>query len=295
MPLRALGFAVALLFSASVGCSPAASQSERQPVASARAAPDPRARIPTGPRMVARLMTDADVALRAAIAVWRSRGDPATGGPPEAVALEALFLQRVLRRLSRHHRLAVRTRAQLPPRLARTTREVVAALRELRRLAGQYKLRPHRVRTGPPEPIGVLLRHYRAAQKRFKVGVHVLASVNFVESAFGRLRNNSSAGAQGPMQFIPSTWKAYGMGGNVRDPRDAIMGAANYLRASGAPNYSRALHAYNPSRLYVRAVRRYARLIARDPAMLYTLYSWQVFVRTPGGGERRITGPGLAG
>ena len=47
----------------------------------------------------------------------------------------------------------------------------------------------------------------------------MLAAVNLVESAFGRMRNNSTAGAQGPMQFIPSTWAAYGMGGDVRDPR----------------------------------------------------------------------------
>ncbi|MGH2918107.1 MAG: lytic murein transglycosylase [Solirubrobacteraceae bacterium] len=262
--------------------------------AALRLAPDPNARIPTGPKALAGLMTGADVALRRAIETWRTQGDPATGAPPDDVVFEALFLQRALRRLSRHPAIAARTRVHLPPRLARTTRDVVTSLRELRRLAAEYRPRPDRVRTGPPQPIGVLLGHYRAAQMRFKVGAHVLAAVNFVESAFGRLRNNSSAGAQGPMQFIPSTWNAYGMGGDVRDPRDAIMGAANYLRASGAPNYARALYAYNPSRLYVRAVRRYARLINRDRAALYMLYSWQVFVRLPGGGERRVTGPGLA-
>ncbi len=300
MPLRAVAVAGVLVvmafavLAATMDRSPAEPTAVRQPAApAARVALDPNAAIPTGPQALARLMTGADVALRQSIAVWRAHGDPAKGAPPDAVTLEALFLQRALRRLSRHPTMAARTREHLPPRLARTTRDVVAALRDLRRLAAEYKPRPDRVRTGPPEPIGVLLRHYRAAQKRFKVGVHVLAAVNFVESAFGRLRNNSSAGAQGPMQFIPSTWKAYGMGANVRDPRDAIMGAANYLRASGAPNYSRALYAYNPSRLYVRAVRRYARLISRDRAALYTLYSWQVFVGLPGGGERRITGPGL--
>ena len=77
--------------------------------------------------------------------------------------------------------------------------------------------------------------------------------MNLVETGFNKLRNDSVAGAQGPMQFIPSTWRAYGMGGDIHDPRDAIMGAANYLRASGAPgNYRRALYAYNPSTLYVR-------------------------------------------
>ncbi len=122
----------------------------------------------------------------------------------------------------------------------------------------------------------------------------MLAAVNFVESAFGRLRNDSVAGAQGPMQFIPSTWAAFGMGGDVRDPHDAILGAANYLRSSGAPgDYRRALYAYNPSPLYVDSVRAYARRMARSPRAFYRFYSWQVYVRTTDGGERRLTGPGL--
>ncbi|MBA3301673.1 MAG: hypothetical protein H0T15_07360, partial [Thermoleophilaceae bacterium] len=75
-------------------------------------------------------------------------------------------------------------------------------------------------------------------------------------------------------------------------PRDAIMGAANLLRASGAPgSYRRALFAYNHSQLYVNAVLRYARRMQRDPTAFYAFHSWQVFVRTPAGGERRITGP----
>jgi hypothetical protein len=54
------------------------------------------------------------------------------------------------------------------------------------------------------------------------------AAVNFVESAFGRVRSSSSAGVQGPMQFLPSTWAAHGLGGDVHDPRDAGLGAANW-------------------------------------------------------------------
>jgi membrane-bound lytic murein transglycosylase B len=33
---------------------------------------------------------------------------------------------------------------------------------------------------------------------------------------------------------MPATWRAYGLGGDIQDPRDAILGAANYLRANGA-------------------------------------------------------------
>jgi membrane-bound lytic murein transglycosylase B len=67
------------------------------------------------------------------------------------------------------------------------------------------------------------------------------------------------------------------MGGDVHDPHDAILGAANLLRHAGAPgDYARSLYAYNPSPLYVDAVLRYARLIARDRQALEFLYLWKV-------------------
>ncbi|MDQ3822327.1 MAG: lytic transglycosylase domain-containing protein, partial [Actinomycetota bacterium] len=150
-----------------------------------------------------------------------------------------------------------------------------------------------RLRTGPALPAGVLLGYYRKAQRRFGVKWQMLAAVNFVESAFGRVRSTSTAGAQGPMQFLPSTWRAYGLGGDVHDPHDAILGAANYLRANGAPRRAwQALYRYNPSSLYVEAVLRYTRRITRDPNAYFAYYSWQVFQRTLTG-DRRLTGPGI--
>jgi membrane-bound lytic murein transglycosylase B len=111
--------------------------------------------------------------------------------------------------------------------------------------------------------------------------------VNLVESAFGRVRNASTAGAQGPMQFLPATWRAYGLGGDVHDPHDAILGAANYLRANGgARDARRALYRYNPSPLYVDAVLRLAHRITHVPDALAEYYAWDVYVRTPSG-ERR--------
>ena len=62
----------------------------------------------------------------------------------------------------------------------------------------------------------------------------LLAAVNLIESDFGRVRNNSVSGAQGPMQFMPATWRSYGRGGDVHDPHDAILGAARFLAAAGA-------------------------------------------------------------
>jgi membrane-bound lytic murein transglycosylase B len=137
----------------------------------------------------------------------------------------------------------------------------------------------------------LLLRFYREAQRRFGVRWEVLAAVNFVETGFGRLRSSSSAGAQGPMQFLPATWRAYGLGGNVRDPHDATLGAANYLRASGAAgDLRRALFAYNRSTSYVDAVIAFAGQMQRDERIYFAYHSWQVFIKTPGG-PRRITGP----
>ena len=95
------------------------------------------------------------------------------------------------------------------------------------------------------------------------------------------------------MQFLASTWRAYGRGGDVHDPHDAIVGAANHLRANGAPSdYRNALYAYNPSASYVNAVLRYASEIRRDRRAYFTYYSRQVFVRTRTG-ARRLTGPGM--
>src|SRR5579884_2491564 len=74
----------------------------------------------------------------------------------------------------------------------------------------------------------------------------VLAAVARVESDFGRNMATSSAGAIGYGQFLPSTWSAYGAGGNPYDFHDAIPAMARYLCASGgSANIRGALFAYN--------------------------------------------------
>jgi membrane-bound lytic murein transglycosylase B len=82
------------------------------------------------------------------------------------------------------------------------------------------------------------------------------------------------------MQFMPATWAAYGLGGDVHDPHDAILGAARFLAAAGGHSDPRgALYRYNPSPLYVTAVSRYARRIAADPRAFYAFYAWAPPVR----------------
>jgi hypothetical protein len=253
----------------------------------AAAPPSVNAPIPTEPEPLARTLVQTTAALEQAIGDW----NPKSIAAPQPVVLQALYQQRIYRLLTRNPDLAMGTLALVPKDLASISRDLLAAQHEL------YLLTPsigvHAIRVARPRPAPELLSYYREAQRRFKVPWNVLAAVNFVETKFGKLRSASAAGAQGPMQFMPATWRRYGLGGNVQDAHDAILGAANYLHASGAPQDLRnALHHYNPSSAYVDAVLRYARRIGADRTMFYELYSWQVFVKTPRG-DRRVTGPGL--
>jgi membrane-bound lytic murein transglycosylase B len=258
-------------------------------VAAVLSAPPPNAPLPREAPAFAAALNERTEALHAGIDEWRRTGGPVPGG----VELDALYQQRLYIALTGEPALQEAVLRRLRGKLRREARATLAARAALVRLTPPTRRRLRSFRTGPAAPAPALLRWYREAERRFGVGWHVLAAVNFVESAFGKLRSDSTAGAQGPMQFLPSTWRAYGLGGDIQDPRDAILGAANYLRASGAPrDYRRALYAYNRSTLYVDAVLRYANQMKRDIRAFYGYYAWQVWVRTPSG-PRRLTGPGL--
>jgi membrane-bound lytic murein transglycosylase B len=249
--------------------------------------PAVNAPIPKEPASLARTLAQTTADLEKAIVDW----NPKSAAAPQPVVLQALYQQRIYRLLTRDSSLAKRTLAVVPQDLAKVSRDLLAAQRELYRLTPPIGV--HTIKVARARPAPELLSYYREAQHRFKIPWNVLAAVNFVETKFGKLRSASAAGAQGPMQFMPATWRRYGLGGNVQDAHDAILGAANYLHASGAPqNLRNALHHYNPSSAYVDAVVRYARRVGADRMMFYALYNWQVFVKTPRG-DRRVTGPGL--
>jgi hypothetical protein len=258
-------------------------------------APAPDAPIPSSPAGIARALTSTDAALHQAIDDWQaSSPDALTQPTPDDVTLWALREQRLYRRLRANRALSTRTLPLLPQPLRTEAHDIVAAGLELLALAGDTPPNPHPPRPGPALPAGVLRGFYGEAQRRFAVPWTVLAAVNQVETGYGRLRETSSAGAQGPMQFLASTWRRYGLGGDVHDPHDAILGAANYLRASGGrTDIAGALYHYNPSSRYVDAVLRYSRVLQRDPDAYLALHSWQAYVRTAGG-ARRLTGPGTA-
>jgi hypothetical protein len=139
-----------------------------------------------------------------------------------------------------------------------------------------------------PAPIGVpnffidsfrippfLIPIYQAAGIEYQVPWQVLAGINEIETDYGRNLSVSSAGAVGWMQFLPSTWKEWGVDANgdgVADPYnpvDAIFTAARYLHAAGASsNISRAILAYNHAGWYVQSVLLRAKLIGGIPSQL---------------------------
>ncbi|HEX5852747.1 MAG TPA: lytic transglycosylase domain-containing protein [Solirubrobacteraceae bacterium] len=117
------------------------------------------------------------------------------------------------------------------------------------------------------------LRLYQQAARRYGLDWAILAGIGKVECDHGRAPDPAcnaegavnTAGAGGPMQFIASTWAAYGVdadGDGRKDrwnPADAIYAAGSYLRASGAPSdYRHAILAYNHAGWYADEVESWA-------------------------------------
>jgi cell wall-associated NlpC family hydrolase len=119
---------------------------------------------------------------------------------------------------------------------------------------------------------GNLLALWQEAGEAYGIPWEVLASINQIESDFGRNMGPSYAGAVGWMQFLPSSWERWGVDGNgdgIADPwnaTDAVYAAARYLAAAGAhEDLRRAIFAYNHSDEYVDAVLAGASRFATDP------------------------------
>jgi soluble lytic murein transglycosylase-like protein len=245
------------------------------------APPAPTAPIPATPAALVAALQRTTGELESAIGTWNT-SQPS----PRAVVLLALYEQRTIRFVAGNARLAERV-LRLEPAL----RDDVVARIDLTRLSASTPRPQAPPQIGAAAPAARLLTWYREAARRFRIRWQLLAAINFVESAFNRVRNVSGAGAQGPMQFEPATWKAYGLGGKIDEPHDAILGAANYLAANNARHDERAaLYRYNHSPLYVDAILRYARRMRRDRSAFYEYYNWQVYFRTATG-YRRLTGP----
>lgn len=138
-------------------------------------------------------------------------------------------------------------------------------------------------RIAPPPPPAELLGYYREAARATGIDWSYLAAIHLVETRMGRIRGTSTAGARGPMQFMPSTWAEVGRG-DIEDPRDAIHAAARYLvRRGGLRDIRRGLRGYNNSAHYVEAVSAYASVLRADPAAYGGYYHWPVRYKLAGG------------
>ena len=148
---------------------------------------------------------------------------------------------------------------------------------------------------------------FAQAGARYQLGANgpaILAGLTKVESDFGRDLSTSSAGAVGWTQFLPDTWRQYGVDANGdgrADPgtaADAIFAAANYLRASGAPrDWRRALFAYNHADWSVDKVLRTAQQLTGTAGTLNadsTQTDGCMAISAPAltGGVQRVVGGG---
>jgi hypothetical protein len=167
----------------------------------------------------------------------------------------------------------------MPDGLREVAEQNLRATAELRALTSPREELPDDWMIVTPPAADELLGHYRAAGDEFGVDWTYLAAIHLVETRMGRIRGTSTAGAQGPMQFMPATWDAYGEG-DVDDPHDAIRAAARYLIAHGAPgDMDNALWAYNHSDRYVQAVKDHAAVMRTDERAYHAYYHWQVYYR----------------
>jgi len=205
------------------------------------------------------------------------------GGAPAAVmARQALIVQLACLRLTAHRGWAATVLGKVPPAQRAAAAADIAVTADLVALTPPAPRLPpwHIV---PAQNLAMLRADYRAAQAATGVGWSYLAAINFAETDFGRIAGPSSAGAQGPMQFLPATWASYGHG-DIHRPRAAILAAARFLQAHGATgDISAAVYAYNPSWKYVDAVLRYARRLRADPHALTGYYHRQVIYRLASG------------
>ncbi len=130
-----------------------------------------------------------------------------------------------------------------------------------------------------PEPLDTLVAHYKSASEETGIEWQILAGINLIETGMGRIDGLSSAGAQGPMQFLPTTWEEVSEGGDVTDPEDAIHGAARYLvRRGGLDDIRAGLWGYNNSDHYVNAVLAYAEMVKLDERTLRGFYNWEIYI-----------------
>ena len=143
-----------------------------------------------------------------------------------------------------------------------------------------------------PLPADELLADYHDAEATTGIAWYWLAAIHLQETRMGRIIGTSSAGAVGPMQFLPSTFQSCCIG-DPTNTRDAIIGAATYLSQSGGPaDMHAALDQYNPSESYIATVTAFAENMRDNPRLYGAYREWQVFYTSSAGTVRLPVGYG---
>ena len=200
-----------------------------------------------------------------------------------ALAAAARRQQAAYRAIGRHPEWDAVARPQIPPSMLEVYDLNIDARRHLVMLAHANDTVPA-WRIEAPAPAEDLMNAYRDAESASGVGWNYVAAINFIETRFGSINGVSPAGAQGPMQFMPSTFAGYGAGGDIHSVHDSIMAAGRMLAANGfATDRDHAIYRYNNSDAYVQAVNDYAAVLAADPAAFPSYYRWEVYYPTAAG------------
>jgi membrane-bound lytic murein transglycosylase B len=280
---RVLSLALAVIVLCAAGCAhsppPTTSSGAKSPSTTSPATMPPSPTAPPGaqPRLAAdpaRLADDL-------VADQRALSDPSA--PESTLTAAARRQQAAYRAIGRHREWDGTIRARIPAELLERYDLNVDARRQLTAIAEVRTTLPA-WRISAPAPAEELLGYYHAAESETAVGWNYLAAINFIETRLGSIEGTSTAGAQGPMQFLPSTFAGYGAGGDIHSPRDSILAAGRYLAANGfAADHDRAIYRYNHADEYVRAVDDYAAALATDPTAFTGYYRWEVYCYTGSG------------
>ncbi|HTY27088.1 MAG TPA: lytic transglycosylase domain-containing protein [Mycobacterium sp.] len=207
--------------------------------------------------------------------------DPSTAEP--ALTAAAKRQQAAYRAIGQHPEWDATIRPRIPSALLDVYDRNVDARRQLTAMTPVRDTLPA-WSVEPPAPADELLGYYHQAEAESGVGWNYLAAINLIETRLGSIHGVSTAGAHGPMQFLPATFASYGQGGDIDSPRDSIAAAGRYLAANGfATDRDHAIYQYNHANQYVRAVDQYAALIASDPSAFGAYYRWDVYCRTTAG------------
>ena len=271
------------------GCTDEPQPSSRPTRADSPAATDAPPEVAGKGRPAAGRPGTARQALAALVTSEQAIADPATR--PRELVLAARVQQLAYRELGAHPGWDAQVRAGLPRSLRGVVRANVASRREFRAMHHELSDTLPAWRIVAPAPAEELLRFYKRGERAYGIGWEYLAAINLVETGMGRIRGTSVAGAQGPMQFLPSTWAKWGRG-DIKDPADSIMAAARYLAHDGGARgrLAQALWRYNNDTRYVRGVTLLAKVMERRPRAFYGYYYWDVYYLTNRGDVRLPVG-----